>query len=114
MSLIEEIHNQKPAVRYTLFGLAVFTVLSVIGYFGITAMQRSMFMALHPDPQEQQAFIAQQEANSPKPLAALAHIAGALTASIGSLLHINGNAGFDSNGQQDTIQGDAHLLPLSK
>ena len=114
MSLINEIHNQKPAVRYALFGLAAFTALVVVGYFGVTAIQRSMFMALHSDPQEQQEFLAQQEANSPKPLAALARIAGSLTASIDSLLHINADAGFDRNARQDDTQGDVHLLPLSK
>jgi hypothetical protein len=114
MSLIHEIHNQKPAVRYALFGLAVVTVLALVGFFGVTALQRNMFMALHTDPQERADFLAQQDANQPKPLAALARIAGSLTASIGSLLGFDRNAGFDRGGQEDTIQGGAHLLPLSQ
>jgi len=113
MSLIHEIHQQKPVVRYTLFGLAIFTVLAVVGFFGITALQRDMFMALHSDPQEQADFIAQQDANRPKPLAALSRVAGAMTASIGSLFGIDRNAGFDRGGQEGDTQGGVHLLPLS-
>lgn len=114
MSLVHEIHNQKPAVRYTLFGLAIVTALAVVGFFGITALQRDMFMALHTDPQERADFIAQQDASRPKPLAALARISGSLTASIGSLFGIDRNAGFDRGGQQRDTQGAVHLLPLSK
>ncbi len=114
MSLIHEIHEQKPAVRYALFGLTVITVLAVVGFFGITALQRDMFMALHSDPQERADFIAQQDAGRPKPLAALSRAAGALTASIGSLFGIDRNAGFDRGGQQGTIPDAVHLLPLSK
>lgn len=114
MSLIHEIHNQKPAVRYTLFGLAILTALSLVGFFGITALQRDMFMALHSDPQERADFLAQQDAGRPKPLAALAHVANSLTASIGSLFGIDRNAGFDRGGQPGDTQGAVHLLPLSR
>jgi len=114
MSLIHEIHNQKPAVRYALFGLAVITAVTMVGYFGVTTIQRNMFMALHTDEQERQEFIARQEAGRPKPLAALARIAGSLTASIGSLLRIDREAGFDRGGQQDNTQDGVHLLPLSQ
>ena len=114
MSLIHEIHNQKPVVRYTLFGLAVVSMLAVVGFFGITALQRDMFMALHSDPQERADFLAQQDARRPKPLAALSRIAGSVTASIGSLFGFDRNAGFDRGGQQGDTQGGVHLLPLSK
>lgn len=114
MSLIHEIHDQKPMVRYTLFGLAVIVAVSFVGYFGVTALQRNMFMALHTDEQERQDFIAQQDASRPKPLAALSRMAGALTASIGSLLRIDRDAGFDRGGQQDNTQDGVHLLPLSQ
>lgn len=114
MSLIQEIHNQKPAVRYALFGLAVVTVLAVVGFFGVTAIQREMFMALHTDPQERSDFLAQQDARSPKPLAALVRVASSLTASIGSLLGFNRNAGFDKSVREGDTSGDVHPLPLSQ
>jgi hypothetical protein len=114
MSIIHEIHGQSPFVRYTLFGLAIISAVSVVGYFGFTTIQRDMFVALHADPQEQADFIAQQEANRPKPLAALARMSSSLTASIGSMLHINSNAGFDRGGREDNTQGGVHLLPLSE
>lgn len=114
MSLINEIHSQRPAIRYALFGLAVFTALAVVGYLGITSLQRDMFMALHSDPQEREEYLAQQDARRPKPLAALSRIAGSLTASIGSLFGFDRNAGFDRSGQQGDTQGGVHLLPLSE
>ena len=114
MSLINEIHNQKPSVRYALFGLAAVTALSIVVYFGFTALQRNMFMALNSNEEERQEFLASQEARRPKPFAALARAAGSLTASIGSLLNINHEAGFDRGGQQDNTQDGVHLLPLSK
>ncbi|MEK9209171.1 MAG: hypothetical protein AAB910_03795 [Patescibacteria group bacterium] len=114
MSLINEIHEQRPAVRYALFGLTVITVLAVVGFFGITALQRDMFMALHSDPQERADFIAQQDAGRPKPLAALSRVANSLTASIGSLLGIDRDAGFDRGGQESDTRGGVHLLPLSQ
>ena len=114
MSLINEIHEQRPAVRYALFGLTIITVLAVVGFFGVTALQRDMFMALHSDPQERADFIAQQDAGRPKPLAALSRVANSLTASIGSLLGINRDAGFDRGGQESDTRGGVHLLPLSQ
>ncbi len=114
MSLIDEIHNQKPAVRSTLFVLALIIVAAVVGFLGFTSLQRDSFMAFHSDPQERAEFLAQQEARGPNPLAAIARAAGALTARIGSLFGFNTDAGFDKDSQQDTMQGEPHLLPLSQ
>lgn len=114
MSLIQEIHNQKPVVRYTLFGLTVFTALALVGFFGVTSLQREMFMALHSDPQERADFLARQDARRPKPLAALTRAAESLTASIGSLLGFDRDAGFDRSSKQDDTTGGVHPLPLSQ
>lgn len=114
MSLIDEIHHQRPAIRYTLFGLAVITTIAAVGLFGVTTLQRNLFMALHTDPQERADFLARQDASRPKPLVALSRITGSLTASIGSLFGIDRDAGFDRSEQPGDTQGVVHLLPLSK
>jgi hypothetical protein len=114
MSLIHEIHSQKPAVRYTLFALSAVVVLSVVGFFGITSFQRVAFMALHSDPQEQADFLAQQDAQQPQIFDAIARAASSLTASIGSLVGWDTNAGFDRSGRAADTTGSVHLLPLSQ
>lgn len=113
MSLINEIHNQKPVVRHTFFVLSVIVALGVLGFFGVTALHREMYAALHT-PQEQAALAAQQNAQVPDPLAFIAHAASSLTASIGSLLGFDQNAGVDRQEQPSNTQGDAHMLPLSQ
>lgn len=114
MSLIHEIHQQRPAVRYTLFALSMIIVISVVGYFGISSIQRNAFLAIHADEQERADFLAQQEARAPKPFVALARIAGSLTAQIGSLLGWEPDAGFDRTENQDNNRGGVYLLPLSQ
>jgi hypothetical protein len=113
MSIIQEIHNQKPAVRYTLFVLSVVVVLSIIGFFWFLSFERQVFMALHSDPAERQDFIDRQAANAPKPLTALANGLHSLTASIGSLIGLDGSKGFDSNKNESNNQ-TVHPLPLSR
>jgi hypothetical protein len=114
MSLINEIHNQKPVIRSVMFMLSLSIVVAIVGFVGFTALQRDSFMAFHTDPAEQEAFLEQQNSQSPNPLAAIARVASSLTARIGSLLGFDSNAGFDRNTPQDTMQGDPHLLPLSQ
>lgn len=109
MSLITEIHNQKPAVRYALFVFSVVLAVSVIGFFWFGNIQERMFMALHSDPAEQAAFLAARDAQGLHPLAAISRGLGSLTASIGSLLGFDRSKGFDRPAGQDTV----HLLPLS-
>lgn len=113
MSLIEELHNQRPVVRHTLFVLSVIVALAVVGFFGVASLQRAMYAALHT-PQEQEAFAAQQKMQLPDPLAFIARATSSLTASIGSLLGFNQNAGFDREEQPGNTQGGVHLLPLSQ
>lgn len=114
MSFIHEIHNQKPVVRYALFGLSLAITFSVIGFFGITALQREVFMTFHTDAKERADFLAQQERRQPKPLAAVTRVARSMTASIGSLLGFNPDAGFDRNEQRADTHDAVYLLPLSR
>lgn len=113
MSLIHEIHSQKPAVRSALFILSAVVVLSVVGFFGISSFQRVAFMALHSDPQQQADFIAQQDAQQPQVFVGIARAAHSLTASIGSLVGWDSNAGFDRSGREADTHDGVHLLPLS-
>ncbi len=113
MSLIHEIHKQKPAVRYTLFALSAFIALSAVVFFWLLSFQKQVFMALHSDPAEQQAFLDEQAAQVPNPLASLGGGLKSLAASIGSLIGFDGSKGFDSNGVTDNNQ-TAHPLPLSE
>ncbi len=114
MSIIHEIHNQRPAVRHAFFIFAVVIALSVVGIFTYSSLQRDMFMAFHTDPKEQSDFLAAQQEKGPQPLALISRVASSLTASIGSLVGWNRSAGFDRGSQQDTMQGGVHLFPLSK
>lgn len=113
MSIIHEIRAQKPIVRHTLFVLSLIVALAVVGYFGVTSMQRQLYAAFHT-PEEQQALAQRQQDVVPNPIALVARAAGTLTASLGSIFGFNSGAGFDRGGESDTIQGGAHLLPLSQ
>ena len=113
MTFIQEIHNQKPAVRYALFGFSVVLVISFVGFFWFTSMQRDIFMATHSDPAEQQAFLASQQSYLPQPLALISRVAQSLTASIGSLIGWDSSKGFDKADTTDHNQA-AYPLPLSK
>jgi len=114
MSLIHEIHNQRPAVRYTLFALSAAIAVSAVAFMTASTLQKDIFFAMHPDPAEQEEFLARRAEGRPKPLAAISRVAGSLAASIGSLIGWDTDAGFDRGGQQDSMQGGVHLLPLSK
>jgi formate hydrogenlyase subunit 3/multisubunit Na+/H+ antiporter MnhD subunit len=114
MSLIEEIHNQRPVVRHVLFILSVAIAVSAVGFFGFSSIQESVFFATHADEQERQAFLASREAGRPQPLAAISRATSSMFASIGSLIGWNTGAGFDRGGQQADTQGGVHLLPLSQ
>lgn len=113
MSFIQEIHSQKLAIRYTLFGLSVVLIVSFIGFFWFTSMQRDIFMATHSDPAEQQAFLAEQSLHMPQPLALISRVARSLTASIGSLIGWDSSKGFDKADATEHNQA-AYPLPLSK
>ena len=107
---IREIHEQKPAVRYTLFVLSTFVVVSAIGVTWFTGFERDAYFALHDDPKDRAEFIARQDERLPNPLAAIGKGLGSLTASIGSVIGFEREKGFDSRPQYDTV----HLLPLSR
>ncbi len=113
MSLIQDIQNQRPAVRYALFGFSVVITVAVIAVFWVFSFQEQVFMAMHPDPAEQQAYLAKQDQYAPKPLAAISKAFGSLTASIGSLIGLDGSKGFDSGRNEEDNQV-AHPLPLSR
>lgn len=110
MKIIDEIHQQKPVVRYTLFVLSTFVVLSAAGLAWFTDFERDAYFALHEDPAEREAFIAQQDARMPQPLAAVGRGLDSLAASIGSLIGFDEEAGFQTETEYDTV----HLLPLSR
>lgn len=110
MNLIHEIHRQSRPVRKALWLLSTFIVVSFVGFFWLTSMERSMFLAMHPDPAEQAAFLAKQDARAPKPFAAIGRGLGSMTAAIGGMLGLDSDAGFDRKPTEDTV----YLLPLSR
>jgi len=110
LKIIDEIHRQKPIVRYTLFVLSTFIVLSAAGLAWFTDFERQAYFALNEDPTARAAFVAQQDARMPQPLAAIGRGFGSLAASIGSLIGFNEDAGLESQPAYDTV----HLLPLSR
>lgn len=114
MSLIAEVHNQRPAVRHTLFFLATVIAISGVGYMSISSLQKDVYFALNSNSADREAFLAARDSGRPNVLATISHAAGTLTASIGSLIGWNRDAGFDRGGQQDSMQNDVHLLPLSQ
>jgi hypothetical protein len=114
MSLIHEIHNQRPAVRNALFISAAVITVSVAVFIVASSVQKDVFFAMHPDAAEQQAFLARRDESRPHPLAAISRATGSLMASIGSLIGWDHKAGFDRGGEQDRLQGGVHLLPLSE
>ena len=114
MSLIKEIHAQRPAVRHTMFALATGTALFAVLFFTYSSVQKDIFFAMHPSEEDRQEFLAQRAERRPKPLVAVARAADSLMASIGGLIGWDRDAGFDRGGQQDTLQGGVHLLPLSE
>ena len=114
MSLIDEIHSQRPIVRHTLSFLSSSIVVLGAVFLVASSVQKDVFFAMHPDPQEQQTFLAKRQEGRPQPLAAISRAAGSLMASIGSLIGWDGSAGFDRGGEAENTQGGVHLLPLSK
>lgn len=114
MSILHEIHNQRPAVRHTFFILAAFLAVSAVAFLTVSSIQKDIYFALHQDPQEQQEFLARRDAGRLHPLAAISRVAGSLMASMGALIGWDTDAGFDRTGQPDNTQDAVHLLPLSK
>ncbi len=114
MSFIHEIHKQKPAVRYAMFGLAVFAVLAAIGFFWLSSVQRDLYAAMNPDKADQQAFEDQQSAALPNPLASIGRGLGSMVASIGSLMGFDSSRGFDRSGSTSHNQDAVYPLPTSK
>lgn len=108
MGLIQEIHAQHRGVRLALWALSVTTVLSVVGFFWITSIEREMFMALHTDVQERQQFLARQDARTPKPLALITKGVTMMTARISDLIGIDRQKGFHQE------SGSVYLLPTSQ
>lgn len=107
---IEELHQQKPAVRYTLFALSTFVVVSALGVMWFTNFERDAYFALHADPADREAFVARQDARLPQPMAAIGRGFGSLAASIGSLVGFDDEAGVVREPTHDPV----HLLPLSR
>lgn len=114
MSLIQEIHNQRPAVRHALFGLSVLITVVITGYILYSSMQKDIYFATHPDPEDRQTFLARRAETRPQPIAAISKAAGSLMANIGSLIGWDSDAGFDTSDRQDTLEGEVYLLPLSE
>lgn len=110
MSLLHEIRNQPPALRRAMYWLAVIATLGGIGFWWLSSVERDMFFAIHSDSTDREAFVAQQDAQVPQPLAMIGKAFGTMTASIGSFLGFDSSRGFDKSSQHDTV----HLLPLSK
>jgi hypothetical protein len=108
--LIREIHQQKPAVRYALFVLSTFVVVSAIGLAWFTGFERDAYFALHADPADREAFVTRQDERLPQPLAAIGRGFGSLAASIGSFIGLDREAGFEREPRHDPV----HLLPLSR
>jgi hypothetical protein len=109
MSLLHEIHSQSRPVRMGLWALSVFTVVSVVGYFWLSSLERTLFEAMHDDPGELAAFHAGRDARGPKPLAAAGQGLTDLGAAIGNILGLDRSAGFDRLRTKDKV----YLLPLS-
>ncbi len=114
MSLLQEIHNQRPVVRHTLFLLSTVAAISAVAFLTVSSLQKDIYFGMHPDPVDRQAFLASRDASRPQPVAAIARAADSLVASIGSLIGWNSSAGFDRSTQQDDTQGGVHLLPVSE
>jgi hypothetical protein len=110
MSLFHDIHSQPLIVRKAMYLMAVVATVGGIGFFWLTSVQRDMFFAIHPDAQERQQFVAQQDERMPQPLATIGKAFGSLTASIGSLMGFDSSRGFDRPAQQDKV----YLLPTSQ
>jgi len=115
MSLIHEIHNQRPLIRHLMFAGAVIIVLSIVGFMTFQSVQQDIFFAMHPSASDQQAFLAERDANLPNPVATISKAAGSFLADIGSLIGWKMGAGFDRGGQQNSIHSDdgVHLLPIA-
>lgn len=114
MTLLDDIRKQNRLVRQTMYALSVATVLSVIGFFWFTSVERQLYMAVNPNPKDQQEFLTRQDQRSPQFLATLGRGLGSLTASIGSLLGFDRSRGFDKGGTAGHTQDAVYLLPLSK
>ena len=109
MNIIRDIHVQSKGIRLTLWGLASFVVVSAVAYVWMSGIRRELFLAINTDPAQQQAFLERQDAQSPDLRGLIGGGVGKLTASIGNLLHITADEGFDRPVQHDTV----YLLPLS-
>lgn len=109
MSILHDIHAQPKGVRLTLWALASFMVVSAVGYMWMSSVRRELYLAINSNPAQQQAFLEQQDAQSPDLFGLIGSGVGKLTASIGDILHISSDKGFDRPVQHDTV----YLLPLS-
>ena len=114
MSLIHEIQRQPPAVRRALFALSAVITVAVAAFVLVSSVQKDIFFTMHPDPEEQQEFLATRQEGRPKTLAAISKAAGSLMASIGSLIGWDNKAGFNTGREQTEAQGSVHLLPLAE
>lgn len=109
VNLFHEIRNQKPHVRFALFLLSCFLVISAIGMVWLSSVRKELVTAVNDDPAVQEEF----QDRLPNPVAAIGKFMGTLAASVGSLVGINGNAGFDRSDRNEDVSGGAHLLPIS-
>jgi len=103
MSLFNDIRKQKYSVRMAFFVLSLFITATLVGFFWFTDIERRTFFAFHPDPQEQAAFIARQNARIPAPVAALGSLLTSMPARIGDFIGFDRSKGFDRPVKDDTV-----------
>jgi hypothetical protein len=112
MSFIKEIHDQPEWVRAALFVLSCIVVVSLVTYTWFLSFERETFLALHPGP-EGEAQLAQLQDRGPGPLALVSRGLGTAAASIGSLIGLKSEEGFDRDVQNGENHERTYLLPLS-
>ncbi len=114
MSILHEIHNQPPTIRYAMFFLSTALAVSAVVFVTVSSLQKDIYFATHPNPVEQEEYLARRDAQRPQPIAALSRVTGSLLGSIGSLIGWDSDAGFDRDEQQSNTQDKVYLLPLSQ
>jgi hypothetical protein len=112
MPMLREIHEQPEWVRLALFGLSCLIMLSFVGYFWLTSVERRFILALDPG-EEGQARVAELERERPDPLGVLGARVGSAVAAIGNVMGFDQDAGFDSGEGNGNNHDRTYLLPLS-
>ena len=113
MNIVREIHEQPEWVRATLFGLSSLVVLSLVAYSWFLSFERQTFLALHQGPDAEER-LAELQDRGPGPLAMMSRGLGTAAASIGSLIGLDAEEGFDIDGRNGENHERVYLLPLSE